>query len=45
MDNALHLHQLVHAHWLKLYDTLLDPTGLPEATRKPVGMKVEEDKS
>ncbi|OUS06946.1 enoyl-CoA hydratase [Gammaproteobacteria bacterium 54_18_T64] len=44
MDNAFHLHQLAHTHWLKLYDTLLDPSGLPEATRKALGMKVDEKK-
>ena len=41
MDNAFHLHQLAHTHWLKLYDVLLDPTGLPEATQKALGMKVK----
>jgi enoyl-CoA hydratase len=39
MQNAFHLHQLAHTHWLKLYDLLLDPTGLPEATQKALGMK------
>jgi enoyl-CoA hydratase len=39
MQNAFHLHQLAHTHWLKLYDVLLDPTGLPEATRRALGMK------
>jgi enoyl-CoA hydratase len=33
LNNAFHLHQLSHAHNLKLFDMLLDPTGLPEATR------------
>jgi len=44
MDNAFHLHQLAHTHWLKLYDTLLDPSGLPEATRKALSMNVDESK-
>jgi len=43
MQNAFHLHQLAHTHWLKLYDVLLDPTGLPEATQRALGMKVDTD--
>lgn len=39
MKNAFHLHQLAHTHWLKLYDFLMDPTGLPESTRKALGIK------
>ena len=39
MQNAFHLHQLAHTHWLKLYDLLLDPSGLPEATQRALGMK------
>lgn len=35
MQNAFHLHQIAHAHNLKLYDQLLDPSGLPQAVRKP----------
>lgn len=42
MQNAFHLHQLAHAHWLKLYDVLLDPTGLPESTRKALGLKTDD---
>jgi enoyl-CoA hydratase len=34
MSNAFHLHQLAHTHNLKVFDLLMDPTGLPEATRK-----------
>ncbi len=41
MDNAFHLHQLAHTHWLKLYNSLLDPSGLPKATQKALGMKDE----
>lgn len=33
MKSAFALHQLTHAHNLKMFDMLLDPTGLPEATR------------
>ncbi len=39
MQNAFHLHQLAHTHWLKVYDFLMDPTGLPESTRKALGVK------
>lgn len=34
MKNAFHLHQLAHTHNLKVFGMLMDPTGLPEATRK-----------
>ena len=34
LNNAFHLHQLAHTHNLKLFDTLMDPTGLPAETRK-----------
>jgi enoyl-CoA hydratase len=34
MQNAFHLHQLAHTHNLKLYDTIIDPSGIPEAVRK-----------
>ena len=37
MRNAFHLHQLAHTHWLKIYDFLIDPTGLPEATQRALG--------
>ena len=40
MQNAFHLHQLAHTHWLKLYDFLMDPSALPEATRKALGIKL-----
>ncbi|MEQ8663303.1 MAG: enoyl-CoA hydratase [Gammaproteobacteria bacterium] len=43
MQNAFHLHQLAHTHWLKLYDFLMDPSGLPEATRKALGIRLEQD--
>jgi enoyl-CoA hydratase len=39
MKNAFHLHQLTHAHNLKMFDMLLDPTGLPEGTRKAMKIK------
>lgn len=34
MQNAFHLHQLAHTHNLKLYDQLIDPSGLSPAIRK-----------
>ncbi len=40
MQNAFHLHQLAHTHWLKLYDFLMDPSGLPQATQKALGIKL-----
>ncbi len=44
MQNAFHLHQLAHTHWLKLYDMLMDPTGLPEATQRAMGFDPEARK-
>ncbi len=34
MQNAFHLHQLAHTHNLKLFDQIIDPSGLPPAVRK-----------
>ena len=42
MQNAFHLHQLAHTHWLKRYDFLIDPTGLPEATQKALGFRIPD---
>ncbi len=42
MQNAFHLHQLAHTHWLKLYDFLMDPSALPEATRKALGIRTPD---
>ncbi|MFT5390181.1 MAG: enoyl-CoA hydratase [Gammaproteobacteria bacterium] len=39
MQNAFHLHQLAHTHWLKLYDMLMDPSGLPEATQRALAAR------
>jgi len=47
MENAFHLHQLSHAHNLKVFDMLMDPTGLPEATRaalRPDSLRIGSDK-
>lgn len=38
MQNAFHLHQLAHTHNLKMFDQLIDPSGLPPAM--PKGTKV-----
>ena len=40
MKNAFHLHQLAHTHNLKLFGLLVDPTGLPEATRKAMAARL-----
>ena len=39
MRNAFHLHQLAHTHNLKVHDLLIDPTGLPEATRRALAAR------
>jgi enoyl-CoA hydratase len=39
MNNAFHLHQLAHTHNLKVFDMLMDPTGLPPETRKAMERK------
>jgi enoyl-CoA hydratase len=41
MQTSFALHQLAHTHWLKLYGTLLDPTGLSPEIRKIVDRKGE----
>jgi enoyl-CoA hydratase len=43
MQTSFALHQLAHTHWLKLYDMLLDPRGLPAETAKLFGAKVENE--
>ena len=40
MRNAFHLHQLAHTHNLKVFGMLVDPTGLPEATRKAMAARL-----
>jgi enoyl-CoA hydratase len=40
MNNAFHLHQLSHSHNMQIFGTPLDPSVLPEATRK--AMKTEK---
>jgi enoyl-CoA hydratase len=42
MQTSFALHQLAHTHWLKLYNMLLDPTGLPAETQKALGVKLEK---
>jgi enoyl-CoA hydratase len=39
LNNAFHLHQLAHTHNLKVFDMLMDPTGLPPETRKAMERK------
>ena len=40
MQSAFHLHQLAHTHNLKVFGMLVDPTGLPEATRKAMAARL-----
>ena len=40
MKNAFHLHQLAHTHNLKVFSMLIDPTVLPEATRKAMAARL-----
>ena len=40
LRNAFHLHQLAHTHNLKVFDMLMDPTGLPEGTRKAMAARL-----
>lgn len=42
MQTSFALHQLAHTHWLKLYNMLIDPTGLPPETQKALGIKTEK---
>jgi enoyl-CoA hydratase len=42
MQTSFALHQLGHTHNLKVYDMLLDPTGLPPETAKALGFKGEK---
>ena len=41
LRNAFHLHQLAHTHNLKVFDLLMDPTGLPEGTRKALASRAK----
>jgi len=41
LSNAFHLHQLAHTHNLKVFDLLMDPTGLPPETRRALAKKAE----
>ena len=41
MQTSFALHQLAHTHWLKLYDMLVDPTGLPPEVAKMLSAKIE----
>jgi enoyl-CoA hydratase len=45
MQNAFHLHQLAHTHNLKVFSMLVDPTGLPEATRKAMAARLAAQQS
>ena len=43
MQTSFALHQLAHTHWLTLYGTLLDPTGLPPKAASMLGVKLEKE--
>jgi len=43
MQTSFALHQLAHTHNLKLFNMLLDPSGLPAETAKAVGLKNKKD--
>ena len=40
MQTSFAFHQLYH--WLKLYDMLIDPTGLPPETAKALGARLKK---
>lgn len=42
MQTSFALHQLAHAHNLKVYGMLMDPNGLPPETAKALGIKSEK---
>lgn len=43
MQTSFALHQLAHTHWLKLYGTLLDLTGLSPEVARMLGSKLEKE--
>jgi enoyl-CoA hydratase len=43
MHTSFALHQLAHTHWLKLYDMLVDPTGLPPEVAKMLSSRVRNE--
>ncbi len=39
MNTSFAMHQLAHTHNLKLFNMLMDPSGLPPETAKAIGLK------
>jgi enoyl-CoA hydratase len=44
MQTSFALHQLAHTHWLKVYGTLLDPTGLSPEIRKIIANQEQDQR-
>lgn len=44
MQTSFMVHQLAHTHNLKLYNMLLDPSGLPPETAKALGITTQNQK-
>lgn len=42
MQTSFSLHQLAHTHNLKLFNLLIDPSGLPAETAKALGIKIQQ---
>jgi enoyl-CoA hydratase len=38
MQTSFALHQLAHTHNLKLFNMLMDPSGLPPETARTIGL-------
>jgi enoyl-CoA hydratase len=41
MQTSFALHQLAHTHNLKLFNMLMDPSGLPPETARTIGLHAE----
>jgi enoyl-CoA hydratase len=41
MQTSFALHQLAHTHNLKLFNMLMDPSGLPPETARTIGLSAE----
>jgi enoyl-CoA hydratase len=42
MQTSFALHQLAHTHNLKLFNMLMDPSGLPPETARTIGLSTEQ---
>jgi enoyl-CoA hydratase len=45
MQTSFALHQLAHTHNLKVFNMLIDPSGLPPETAKALGIKPPNQRS